>query len=190
MVRQDPCEEIVSLQRLCPQGSRAWRTARPSLPIWFGPVVTSLCPPRGMLGEAPRKKWEPCVAAGNCGRRGAGVRARELRHLERGEQSLSPTVPPGLRDLALGWIQHRAQRGQLPSLVQHRASLGQLPSRRPSACARVASSAAASSRSAPGRAPRGSQLGLESGEYPQQAGSAPVAPRTATRSFRSTTIRL
>ena len=101
-----------------------------------------------------------------CGDQGAGVKAREQRHPERGGQAPGRTALPGPWDLAPDWIQHLAQRGQLPSLVQHRASLGQLPSLRPSACAPEVSSAAASSRSAPGRAPLGPRPGLEPGEYP------------------------
>lgn len=187
---QRPCEERVCRQRLCPQGSWVLRTALPSLRTFsFGCVVPSRCPPRGILGEVNPKKWESRAAAGSCGRRGAGVRGREPRHSERRGQSPSRTALPRLRYLALSWIQHLAHRGQLPRLVQHPASLGQLPSRRPSACAPMVSSAAASSRSAPGRAPLGFQPRQEYGECLQPAGSVPVALRTATHSFRSTTTR-
>ena len=180
---QGPCKEIACRQKLCPQGSRARKTALLSLrTFWFGPVVPSRYSPRGILGEAPSKKWEPRAAVGNCGRRDAEVRAREPRHPDR-------TALLGLWDLVPCWIQHLARGGQLSRPVQHRACLGQLPSQCQSACAPEVSSAAASSRSAPGRAPLGSRQGLERGEYPQLAESAPVAPRTTTRSFRSTTTR-
>ena len=187
---QGRCKEIVCCQNVFPQRSRAQRTALLSLRTFgFGPVVPSRCSLRGILGEAPPKKWEPRAAAGNCGRRGAGVRAREPRHPKRGGQGPGRTALPRPWDPAPGWIQHLARRGQLPHLVQHCESPGQLPSQRPSACAPASSSAAASSRSARGRAPLGARPSMEPGEYPQRAGSAPVAPRTATHSFLSTTTR-
>lgn len=146
-----------------------------SLP--FGPsdsprVVLSLCPLRGILGEAPPKSGNHALLRRTVGTRAQGSKRENSDIPSEDRPPVGPPSRAGIRP----WTDSAPRTARTaPRLVQHRASLGQLPCRSPSVTALAVSppplppAAALASPSGPRAWPGAWRVPLEGRARPRRA---------------------